>query len=106
MFFLLQRHKIFRQKSPGTNDFENEPLFAPITKNEVVPEAPISNLKEEEKVEEGFGGISISGENMLARGKEIEAIIANNYVESVMKIQVADFVDPQDVANPAGGIRT
>ena len=43
---------------------------------------------------------------MLARGKEIEAIIANNYVESIMKIQVADFVDPQDVANPAGGIKT
>ena len=43
---------------------------------------------------------------MLARGKEIEAIIANNYVESVMKIQVADFVDPQDVANPAGRIKT
>ena len=104
--FFLQRHNIFRQKYPDTDDFENEPLFAPITNNEVVPDAPISNSKEAEKVEEGFGGISISGENMLARGKEIEAIIANNYVESVMKIQVADFVDPQDVANPAGGIKT
>jgi len=93
---------LLRQKSGDTNDFENEPLFAPITNNEVVPDAPISNSKEAEKVEEGFGGISISGENMKARGKEIEAIIANNYVESVMKIQVADFVDPQDVANPAG----
>ena len=106
ILYFCQKHIIFRQKSGDTNDFENEPLFAPITNNEVMSDAQISNSKEAEKVEEGFGGISISGENMLARGKEIEAIIANNYVESVMKIQVADFVDPQDVANPAGGIRT
>ena len=77
-----------------SNDFENEPLFAP------TPEAVSGPLKEAEKG--GEDGIEISGENMLERGKEIEAIIANNYVESVMRIQLAEFIAPQDVANPAG----
>ena len=83
------------------NEFENEPLFAPISQNELTPEAVSDSLKEAEKGG-GEGGIEISGENMLERGKEIEAIIANNYVESVMKIQLAEFIAPQDVANPTG----
>ena len=93
----------FRQNSLSSNDFENdfenEPLFAPISQNELTPEAA-----SEEK--DGGGGetagIEISGENMVERGKEIEAIIANNYVESVMRIQLAELIAPQDVASPAG----
>ena len=83
------------------NDFENEPLFAPISRNDLKPEDVSGSLKEAEKGG-GEGGIEISGENMLERGKEIEAIIGNNYVESVMRIQLAEFIAPQDVANPAG----
>ena len=61
-------------------------------------------MKEAEKggVFDSTAGIEISLENMLERRKEIEAIIGNNYVESVMKIQLAEFIAPQDVANPAG----
>ena len=89
----------FRQKnSLHSSDFENEPLFAPISQNELTADSP---LKEAEKGV-GEGGIEISGENMAERGKEIEAIIARNYVESVMKIQLAELIPPQDVANPAG----
>ena len=89
----------FRQKnSLHSSDFENEPLFAPISQNELTADSP---LKEGEKGV-GEGGIEISGENMAERGKEIEAIIARNYVESVMKIQLAELIAPQDVANPAG----
>ena len=85
-----------RQKnSLQSSDFENEPLFAPISQNE--PEAASNPLKEAEK-----GGIEISGENMVERGKEIEAIIARNYVEPVMRIQLAELIAPQDVASPAG----
>jgi len=95
---------LLRQSSVHSNDFENEfenePLFAPISQNELTPEAVSDSLKEAEKGG-GEGGIEISGENMLERGK-IEAIIGNNYVESVMKIQLAEFIAPQDVANPAG----
>ena len=83
------------------NDFENEPLFAPISKNELTSEAVSDPLKQAEKGG-GDTGIEISGENMLERGKEIEAIIGNNYVESVMRIQLAEFTAPQDVANPSG----
>ena len=94
----------FRQNSMHSgnfeNGFENEPLFAPISQNELTPEAVSDSLKEAEKG--GDTGIEISGENMLERGKEIEAIIGNNYVESVMRIQLAEFTAPQDVANPAG----
>ena len=95
----------FRQNSLHSNDFENdfenEPLFAPISQNELTAKAVSDPLKEAEQGG-GEGGIEISGENMLERGKEIEAIIGNNYVESVMRIQLAEFIAPQDVANPAG----
>ena len=91
----------FRQKnSLNSSDFENEPLFAPISQNELKYEEATDPLKEAEKG--GDGGIEISGENMAERGREIQAIIARNYVESVMRIQLAEFIAPQDVANPAG----
>ena len=82
-----------------SSDFENNenlPLFVPIVQN-------IDQLKEAEKDDNtSEAGIEISGENMMERGKEIEAIIASNYVESVMRIQLAEFIAPQDVANPKG----
>ena len=82
-----------------SSDFENNenlPLFAPIVQN-------IDQLKEAENDDNtSEAGIEISGENMMERGKEIEAIIASNYVESVMRIQLAEFIAPQDVANPKG----
>ena len=91
-----------RQKnSLQSSDFENEPIFAPISQNELTPEAVSDSLKEAEKGG-GEGGIEISGENMLERGKEIEEIIARNFVESVMRIQLAELIAPQDVASPAG----
>ena len=94
----------FRQNFLDSNYFENEPLFAPILQNDLPPEAVSGPLKEAEKggVFDSTAGIEISLENMLERRKEIEAIIGNNYVESVMKIQLAEFIAPQDVANPAG----
>ena len=91
----------FRQNSLPANDFENEPLFAPILQNELMPEA-VSDRFEEAGKGGDTGGIEISGENMVERGKEIEAIIAKNYVESVMRIQLAELIAPQDVASPAG----
>ena len=88
-----------------SSDFENEPIFAPISQNELTPEAASNPLKEAAKGGGGEVGIEISSENMAERGSEIEEIIARNYVPSVMKIQLADLVAPQDVASPAGNFQ-
>ena len=65
ILYFCQKHNIFRQKSGDTNNFENEPLFAPITNNEVISDAPISNSKEAEKVEAIYVSMIVTSSLML-----------------------------------------